>query len=135
MAIVLPDRRTPNQRSRGTVSISTNVDGITGADVLDCGGLSLCGMEVSAGSSDANYSFRGGHTTSLLQTLVNSTGDVITKGSTVAGVTPGKTILFDPAPFTGIRYIQVFSGTSAAAIAGATGISMGLFLTPFGPVK
>ena len=136
MALVLPDRRTPNQRSFGTVAISTNADGITGADVLDCGGLTFCGMQISTGSSDANYTFRGGNTTGTLQTLVNSTGDAITKGSTVAGVMPGKTIVFDPAPFAGIRYLQVFSGTSAAPLAGATtGLTMGIFLTPFGPVK
>ena len=135
MAVVTADRKTPNQRARGTVAISTNVDGITNADVLDCGGLALCGMEVSAGSSDANYSFRGGHTTSLLQTLVTSSGAVITIGTTNAGVSPGKTFTFDPAQFAGIRYIQVFSGTSAAAIAGQTGVSMGLLLCPTGPVK
>ena len=135
MAIVLPDRNSPDQKARGTVAISTNADGITGADVLDCGGLVLCGMEISTASSDANYTFRGGRTTGTLQTLVNSTGDAITKGSTVAGVTPGKTIVFDPAPFAGIRFLQVFSGTSAAPIAGSTGATMGLLLAPFAPIK
>lgn len=136
MALVFPSRRTPTQGGYGSVAISTNADGITGADVIDCGGLAFCGMEVSTASSDANYSFKGGNTTGALQTLVNSTGDVITKGSTVAGVTPGKTILFDPAPFAGLRYIQIMSGTSAAAIAGAsTGLTMGVLLAPFGPLK
>ena len=135
MAVVTADRKTPDQRARGTVAISTNADGITGADILDCGGLALCGMEVSAGSSSANYTFRGGHTTDLLQTLVTSSGGLFTIGTTVAGISPGKTFIFDPATFAGIRYIQVFSGTSAAAIAGATGISMGLLLAPSGPVK
>ena len=114
MALVYPDHRTHNQKSLGTVAISTNADGITGADVLDCAGLVLTGMVVSTGSSDANYTFRGGHTTASLQTLVNSTGDAITKGSTIAGVTPGKTIVFDPAPFSGVRFIQVFSSSCAS---------------------
>ena len=135
MAVVYTDRRTPDQRARGTVAISTNADGVTGADVLDCGGLSLCGMEVSTGSSDANYTFFGGYTTDRLASLVNSTGDAITKGSTVAGVTPGKTIIFDPSPFVGLRFIQIRSGTSAAPIAGATGVTMGLLVAPFQPVK
>ena len=54
MALVYPDHRTHNQKSLGTVAISTNADGITGADVLDCAGLVLTGMVVSTGSSDAN---------------------------------------------------------------------------------
>lgn len=72
---VYPDWR--SKKGNGFVSnvyVSSNADGITGADVVDLGGLSLCGMVISTLSSDANYSFRGGPTTALLQTLANSTG-------------------------------------------------------------
>lgn len=134
--ITYPDRISPNQKSQVTVDISTNADGITGAGIADLGGMTLSGVQISTSSSSANYSFRGGHTSGTLQTIGSSSGDVLTVGSTVAGVSPGKTILFSPDRFAGVRFLQVMSGTTAAPIAGAsTGLTMNLLLTHYGAIK
>lgn len=142
MSIVYPTRRLPTEKSYVAVAISTNVDGWTGTDVVDSGGHALCGLAVETGSSDANYTIWGGHTTSTgtgldaMRPIYNSTGGNITFGSTAAGVTPGKTLVpTDPALFMGFRFIGVQSGVPGAAIAGQSGVSMGLYFAPRGPFK
>lgn len=135
MAMKTPIEKSPSLKTWCTLALSTNADGITGSDVADIGGLSVVGMEFNSLSTDANYSFKGGLDSTNLQTLLNTTGDVITIGSTAAGAMSGKTVIFDPSKFAGIRYIQVVSGTTAVPIANATGATCTLFLGLLGPNK
>lgn len=118
---VIPlDWQSKATKGRATLLLSTNADGVTGAQVADMGGCALAALIPSTLTSDANYSFRAGHTTAFMGTVRNSTGGILTIGSTAAGAGAGQVIAFDPAPFTGLRFIQVISGTTAAAIAAAS---------------
>lgn len=131
MALVYTKEKAPQARTWGTVALSTNADGITGADIIDCGGLSLAAIELSTVCTDANYSLKVGiDSTAVMQTLLGTTGNTVTFGSTGAGVTTGKTIGFDPAPFAGFRFLQVMSGVPGTAIANASGATARLYFAP-----
>lgn len=130
MAVVYPGVRAHGHQYRATVNLSTNADGVTGADVVDAAGLAFSGIEVWSTAPDANYTVLGGYTTALLQRVVKTTGDAWVFGSTVAGVTAGHTICVDPGPFAGLRFIQLALGTSASPIAGTTGLTAGVLFSP-----
>lgn len=134
MAIIKTLERAPSLKTWCTLALSTNADGVTGADIADLGGMSLCGMELSANSTDASYSFRGSiDFSSALQTLVSSSGGILNFGSSAAGFMAGKTIIFDPSIFAGIRFLQVVSGTTVTPIPGSSGSTVKLFAATIGP--
>lgn len=136
MALVLSNQRTPSYKSWGQVNLSTNTDGVTGADVIDLGGLSLSGIDLSTAVSAAcTYSFKGSvDSSSALHTILNSTGGVVMYGSTT--VNPQGTLLtFDPAFWSGIRFLQLVSNTTGAAAANATGATAKIIGSAFGMVK
>lgn len=136
MALVRPNLHAPSAKAFVTAAISTNADGTTGADVVDCTGYALASLELSSVCTDANYSFNVSMSSSaILKTLMTTTGGVLTYGTTGAGVTSGRTMQFDPAFWCGVRYIQVVSGTTAAPIANATGAAANLGFCVFGAVK
>lgn len=134
MAIIKTLERAPSLKTWCTLALSTNADGVTGSDIADLGGMSLCGMALSSGSTDANYSFKGSIDQSTnLQTLLSTTGGILAFGSTVAGAMNGRTMIFDPSIFAGIRFLQVVSGTTVAPIAGSSGSTVQLFAATIGP--
>jgi len=130
MALVRPVSQPTSLKSWVTVALSTAADGITGADVADIGGYQLCAIELSTLSTDAAYSIQASLvSTGPLKTVLDTTGAVLSLGSTVAGVTSGKIVTVDPAKFSGWRYMSLVSGTTAAPIANATGATATLYLS------
>lgn len=137
MSLVYPNIKSPSERAFGTVNLSTAADGETGSDVLDMGGLSLAGIECpsAAGSSVCNYAFKGSaDSTGNMRTLLNSTGSVLVFGTTSVSLL-GRTMVFDPSPFAGIRMIQLISMTTSAAAPNVTGATARLLLAPVGQIK
>lgn len=136
MATVFPTYKSPSLKGVASVNLSTATDGVTGADAADCGGLVLSGLDLSTTVSTAcTYGFKGSaDSTSNMRTVYNSSGAVLAYGST--GVDPRGTYLaFDPAPFAGLRFIQLVSLTTGAAAANATGATAKLALSPYGEIK
>lgn len=136
MALVYPNEKSPSNRSWGTVNLSTNADGVTGSDVLDCGGLTLSAIALNTLASTAcTYSFKGSlDTTANMQTILSSSGALLMYGSTT--VSPQNAmIIFDPSPFAGVRMVQLVSNTTSAAAPNATGATAKLGLSAFAPQK
>lgn len=145
MALVYPVEKSPSLRTFATVNLSTNADGITGADVCDLGGLSLSAISLSTlcGTS-CFYTFRGGisigTTTgstdglSDLQYLYNSSGSLISFGTTALSLQNGR-IVFDPSIFAGVRFIQMVSNTTAAVNSNSPGATAKLILANLGGWK
>lgn len=136
MALVYPTEKSPSYKTVATVNLSTNTDGVTNSDVCDCSGLSFSALDLSTGVSAAcNYSFKGSaDSTSLLHTILTSSGAVLTYGSTT--VNPqGTVITFDPAFWSGIRFLQLVSNTTSAAAANAAGATAKLIFSAFGTPK
>lgn len=137
MSLVYPNIKSPSERAFGTVALSTAADGETGSDVLDMGGLSLAGIELSTvtGSSVCNYGFKGSpDSTANMRTLLNSTGSLLVFGTTTVSLL-GRTMTFDPAQFAGLRMIQLISMTTSAAAPQVTGATARLLLATVGPIK
>lgn len=131
-----PVIKLPSLLTWDTLALSTNADGITGSDVADLGGYSPCAIELSSLCTDANYSFQAAiDSTSVMKTLITSTGGIVSVGTTAAGVTTNRIIALDPTTFQGIRFLQVVSGTTASPIANATGATARLGLKPIASFK
>lgn len=147
MALVYPTRKSGSMKAVGTVNLSTAVDGLTGADILDTGGLTLSGLSLSTLANPAcTYSFRAGMRTGStagdgstsnlcdLQYVFGTTGTIIMYGSTL--VTSANLILaFDPAPFEGLRFIQVVSNTTGQPAANSAGAVARLILAARGALE
>jgi hypothetical protein len=134
MALVFPKSSFPGSKTWASQALSTNADGITGADLVDSAGGTLAGIELSSNSTDANYSLRASiDSTANLKTVLNSTGGVVTFGTTAAGVSSNRIITFDPSPYEGLRYLQVMSGTTAAPIPAAAGSEVKIYFSDRNP--
>lgn len=130
MALVYPNEKSPSFRTWGTLTLSTSADGVTGADILDCTGLTLNAMQPSTACSSAcTYTLKGSiDGSSNLGNVLGSSGVLTAFGSTATDPR-GAVITFDPAFFAGLRFIQVVSNTTSAAAPNATGATMKMFLT------
>lgn len=131
-----PSYKAPSMKGSVSVALSTSTDGVTGSDIVDSGGLALAGIDLATSVSTAcTYSFKGSpDSTSALHTVYTSTGGLLTYGSTL--VDPRGTYLaFDPAPFSGIRFIQLVSLTTSAAAPNATGATAKLCFSAPGEIK
>lgn len=137
MAIVYPGLRTFTGRSVVNATPTSADSAATAGDIIDCGGMTICGLGLTTATSDTNYSFRVGHTTGAMRIIGTSSGGPLTFGSTVAAVMPGRAIGFDPAPFFGFRFVQLLVGTSAAPLSPAVTASSNyeVYLTLAGMVK
>lgn len=136
MALVYLNEKSPSYKSWGTVNLSTAADGMTGSDVIDLGGLALSGIDLStAVSASCTYTFKGSvDSTANLHTVLTSSGAVLAYGSTT--VSPqGTLITFDPAFWSGIRFLQLVSNTTSAAAPNATGATAKIIASAFGMVK
>lgn len=136
MALVYPKEKIPSYKTWADVALSTNADGVTGADVLDVTGYSLSGIQPSTACSSAcTYTLKGAiDTTASLGPLYNSTGTLWAFGSTA--VDPrGGVFMPDPAFWCGVRFLQLVSNTTSAAAPNAAGATARIFLSAFGTVK
>jgi hypothetical protein len=117
-------RFTPTDRSSILMPLST--DGQT--DVLDCGGLALCGIEMSTGVAASLLSFNGSmSSTEAIQPFINEIGGVISLGST-SGMA-GQTMVIDPPVFAAARYLQVATiTTTGGTVAQSTSATLKLCL-------
>lgn len=136
MALVYPQEKSPSYKTWATLAVSTNTDGVTGADVLDTGGLALSAIIPSTACSSAcTYTLKGSADSSAgLGNLYTSSGALWTFGST--SVDPrGAVFSQDPAFFMGTRFIQLVSNTTSAVAANATGGTVKVLLSAYGQVK
>jgi hypothetical protein len=112
-----PGKRTPDQRTFATLTITTAADGLS--DVLDCGGLTACNIGMSTAWTEGPISFLGsiGSSTSMqsLYDLASSgTGAPVEISFTS---TAGRIVVLDPHHFWGVRFLQLRSGSSSTGIA------------------
>lgn len=122
----------PSVRSWATGFLSTEALGTTNSDVIDCGGLTLCAVALSTLVSAAcTYTVAGGLSSTSLQTLSGTTGNTIGFGSTAATMI-GRTFIFDPAQYSGIRFIRLDSQTTSAGAPNAAGATYQAFMAPYG---
>lgn len=136
MALVYPQEKSPSYKTWATLAVSTSADGVTGADVLDTGGLALSAIMPSTLCSAAcTYTLMGSADSSgTLGKLYTSSGALWSFGSTT--IDPrGNVFSQDPAFFMGTRFIQLVSNTTSAAAPNATGGTVKVFLSAYGQVK
>lgn len=136
MALVYPNEKSPSYKTWGTVNLSTNADGITGADYIDMTGYTLSALQPSTGCSSAcTYTLKGNADgTTVFGALYTSSGALWSFGSTL--IDPrGQMFSQDPAFFCGVRMLQVLSNTTSAAAPNATGATMKIILSAYGQIK
>jgi len=122
MTTINPNRGsfTATSRTVGTVNLSTNVDGITGADIIDMGGLALSAIKLSTGVNACIYAFRGSmETTASMLPIYNSVNGRVAAGTSSVAM-GGRIMAFDPPQFSGYRYLQIETITSTGG-----GVAMG----------
>jgi len=130
-----PTKRTPDQRDRLDLLITTEVDGLS--DVGDLGGLRLAGLEMSTAWTAADLGFKGSPISSAnmydIYRVADSTAPVlfqlVTTGSRLIG--------FNSQAFDGIRFLQLISLAAGGSTAVAQGAArtVRLLLAPPGPIK
>ena len=136
----LPTKRTPDQRSYVTATVTTEADGLS--DVLDLGGLNPIAIETSTAWTAAGMDFLVSQRSSAnLSQLVGSTGssnirissDAITTGAArVIGLSANEQV-----NLMGSRFLQLRSASTASAGV-AQGAARELFVylgVPQGPIK
>jgi len=136
MALVYPQEKSPSYKTWATVNLSTNTDGVTGADVLDMTGLTLSGIQpTTLASSACTYTLKGSiNSSGSLFPIYTSSGALWSFGSTT--VDPrGAAFMQDPAFFVGLRFVQLVSNTTSAAAPNATGGTAMVLLSAYGQVK
>ena len=122
-------------RTWATGYLSTEALGSTNSDVIDCGGLSVTAIALSTLVSAAcTYNIAGGLSSTSCQTIIGSTGNTVSYGSTLVTM-QGRTFVVDPAFFAGFRYIRLDSLTTGGAAPNASGATYQVFLAPYGQVK
>ena len=123
-------------RGWATGFLSTNTDGVTGSDTIDLGGNCLSAIALSTlVSASCTYQVNGGLSSTACQPLILSSGSTTFQFGSTAAVMQGRTFVFDPAYFAGIRFIQLQSMTTGAAAPNATGATYQVFGVPYGTVK
>lgn len=134
-----PGKRTPDQRSFATCTISTEADGLS--DVVDCGGLTLACIETSTDWTDAPITFLGSidstAATNGMHTLYALASSGVGTPAELTLVTTANRLNILPANLLcGIRYIQIRSGSSSTGVvAQAAPRAITLGLVAFQPIK
>lgn len=134
-----PGKRTPDQRSFATCTVSTEADGLS--DVVDCGGLTLACIETSTDWTDAPITFLGSidstaatggmHT---IYALPSSGAGALTE--VIVATTANRVVALPPSLFCSFRYVQVRSGSSSTGVvAQGAPRAITLGLVSFQPVK
>lgn len=131
-----PGKRTPDQRTFATLTVTTAADGLS--DVLDCGGLTVCSIEMSTAWTDAPISFLGSMNSS------NTLAGVYDLASSGTGApvevsftsTANRLVTMDPHHLWGVRFLQIRSGSSSTGVtAQAAARSIRVGLASFQPIK
>src|SRR5258706_12983248 len=148
MSLVYLNEKSPSYKVWGTVNLSTNADGATGADVIDLGGLTLSAIHLSSAcGSSCSYTFSGcadypstavgsSFTTAGLAQIETSSGALLTYGSTATANVAGGTLLqMDPAFWSGVRYLMLNSNTTSARNSNSPGATAKIIASAFGMVK
>jgi hypothetical protein len=109
-----PIKSTVTARTYATATVTTAADGLS--DVIDLCGYSLCSIQMSTGWSTADMTFKGAVSSSAsMGSIYKTTASVeltyVTSASYIHAV--------DPTELAGLRYVQLRSGTAAAAVAQA----------------
>jgi len=107
MAAVGPHHPKPSSRSFGTVVLSTAADGAS--DAINITGLTLSCIQMSTDWTAATIGFNANVDGSTSYYPVrNSLGDDLTFATTGSQV-----LVFDPAQFAGLQWLQLVSKTTA----------------------
>lgn len=128
-----PGKRTPDLRSFATLTVTTAADGLS--DVLDCGGLTACSIEMSTAWTEGPLSFLGsiGSSTTLLpmyDLASSGTGNPVEISFTS---TANRLVTLDPHMFWSVRFLQLRSGSSSTGVAvqqAARSVRVGLAAYP-----
>ena len=116
----------PSRRTYAIATVSTSTDGLS--DVVDLGGLTLSSIQMATDWTAAGITFKGSASSSAaMGSVYHTTGTVELTYAT----TPSMTHVLDPAFFSGLRFIQIRSGTSATPVAQAATRSVVLGLAPY----
>ena len=120
----------PSRRTYAIATVTTGTDGLS--DVVDLGGLTLSSIQMATAWTAAGITFKGSASSSdAMGSIYHTTGTIELTYAT----TPSMTHVLDPAFFSGIRFIQIRSGTSATPVAQAAARSVVLGLAPYGHNK
>jgi hypothetical protein len=124
-----PNKKTPDQRSFAAATVTTAADGLS--DVIDCGGLTLAAIKMSTAWTDAPLMLLGSFDSSAsMFPLFTTTGGRLTHQTSAS-----RMLTFDPAPFAGLRFLQLASGDSSTAVAQAAARTVTLGLASYQPIK
>lgn len=104
-------RQVPPATSWATVAFSTAADGLSDAAKLY--GNTLCAIEMSTTVwTNAALTFQGSVDGTNYRDLYDTSGNEVSFTTTAS-----RLLYFDPAPFQGINFIKLRSGTGASAVA------------------
>ena len=105
---------TASSRTFVSATVTTAADGLS--DVIDLGGAKLCSIQMSTTWTAAGLTFLGSaSSTDKMCSVYHTTGTVELTYGTSASLAH----VVDPAFFAGLRYLQLRSGISGAAVAQA----------------
>ena len=94
-----------------SLTVTTEADGLS--DVIDLNGDTLSSIQMSTAWTDAAITFRGAlDSTSNMMDVFTSTGLEVSYTTT-----DNRTLNFDPNFWVGIRFLQLRSGATGAAVA------------------
>ena len=125
-----PIRSIPTQKTYATATVTTSTDGLS--NVIDLGGHTVNSIQMSTAWTAANLTFAGS---------VNSSAEMMTVRHTTActeltyATTDNYQVTVDPYLLSGLRYLQVRSGTAGTPVAQAAERVLILGLTPVNPIK
>ena len=119
----------PSRRTYAIATVTTGTDGLS--DVVDLGGLTLSSIQTSTDWTAASITFKGSASSSAAMGSVYHTTAAV---ELTYATTPSMTHVLDPAFFTGLRFIQIRSGTSAVPVAQAAARSVIIGLSPYGQI-
>lgn len=125
-----PDRKLGGAKTYATVTVTTAADGLS--DVIDLGGLGVRSIEMSTAWTNASLTFMG----AVKSTDTMSSVRVTTGGTELTYTTTGGYVLnVDPDNFSGLRYLQARSGTTATPVAQAAARTLYFGLSGIDEVK
>lgn len=125
MSTIYPVNKLGGPKTWVSVPITTAASGLSAA--IDLGGLGVASIGMSTAWVNATITFMGSpNTTANMASLRHTTA-----GLELAYVTTAsRSLAVDPYLFSGIRQLQVRSGTAASAVAQTTAVTLILGLSP-----
>ena len=119
-----PTKSVLGQKSRATVTISTATTGLS--DIIDIGNYGVRSIEMSAAWTAASITFMGAASSTAAMKSVRTT----TASLELTYISSqGYVMAVDPTHFSGMRYLQLRSGSTATPVAQVAARTVYLGLT------